>query len=110
MSKGGHGVPDEKVISRHRRTLAMLYDYYLKADNMSVWDNSETSPDENAHTIKKLLVKNVHETTVFEHADEVIWFKCKKPRHVRSECPRLKKSFKKNTPKKALMAMWDVTS
>lgn len=75
VSKGGHGVPDEKVISRHKRTLAMLHDYYLKADNMSVWDNSETSPDENAHTIKKLLVKNARETIVFERADEVTWFK-----------------------------------
>lgn len=75
VSKGGHGVPDEKVTSRHKRTLAMLHDYYLKADNMSVWDNSKTSPDENAHTIKKLLVKNARETIVFERADEVTWFK-----------------------------------
>ena len=75
VSKGGHGVPDEKVVSRHKRTLEMLYDYYLKTDNMSVWDNSETSPDENAHTIKKLLVKNDDETIVFEHAHEVAWFR-----------------------------------
>ena len=75
VSKGGHGVSDEKVVSRHKRTLELLYDYYLKADNMSVWDNSETSPDENAHTIKKLLVKNAGKTIVFKHAHEVTWFR-----------------------------------
>ena len=75
VSKGGHGVPDEKVVSRHKRTLGLLYDYYLRADNISIWDNSETSEDENAQTIKKLLVKNVDETIIFEHAEEVSWFK-----------------------------------
>ncbi len=75
VSKGGHGVPDEKVISRHKRTLEMLYDYYSKADNMTVWDNSITSTDENAKTIKKLLIKASNKTLVFKHADEVAWFK-----------------------------------
>ena len=40
--------------------------------------------------------------------DEVICFECKEPGHIRSECPRLKKSSKKNTPKKkAMMAKWE---
>ena len=39
--------------------------------------------------------------------DEVICFKCKEPGHVRSECPRLKKSLKKKAPmKKAMMTTW----
>ena len=39
---------------------------------------------------------------------EVICFECKEPGHVRSECPRLKKTSKKKTPmKKAIMATWE---
>ena len=40
--------------------------------------------------------------------DEVICFKCKEPRHVRLECPRLKKNLKKKAPKKKdMMATWE---
>ena len=35
--------------------------------------------------------------------DDVICFECKEPRHVRSECPRLKKKLKK----KAMIATWE---
>ena len=34
---------------------------------------------------------------------EIICFKCKEPRHLRSECPKLKK----NSKKKAMMATWE---
>ena len=40
--------------------------------------------------------------------DEVICFECKELRHVKSECPRLKKNSKKKTcKKKAMMATWE---
>ena len=40
--------------------------------------------------------------------DEIIYFECKEPRHVRSEYPRLKKVLrKKTTKKKAMMATWE---
>ena len=39
---------------------------------------------------------------------KVICFECKEPRHVKSECPRLKKNLKKKAPKKtAMMATWE---
>ncbi len=72
--KGGHGVPNEKVISRYKRTMNMLYDYYLKADTMQIWDNSITSPNEKTCTIRKLLFKDNAKTYITDEAKEVDWF------------------------------------
>jgi len=38
------------------------------------------------------------------------YFECNKPSHIKSECPLLKKDFKRGNPKKkAVMVTWDDT-
>ena len=73
VGKGGHGVPDEKVISRYHKTLSLLHDYYTLADCMTVWDNSIDATDPVSVSARKLLVKTGKETIITKYARDIIW-------------------------------------
>ena len=43
-SKGGHGVPEEKIVSRYHRTMDLLPEYVKMADEFLAIDNSGNHP------------------------------------------------------------------
>lgn len=44
VAKGGHAVPKEKILSRHRRSLEQLPWFLEQADHASIYDNSSAKP------------------------------------------------------------------
>ncbi len=46
VAKGGHDVPDDRVVSRYTRSLAQLPWFLDQADRASIYDNSSSSPRE----------------------------------------------------------------
>ncbi|XP_057999323.1 uncharacterized protein LOC131178382 [Hevea brasiliensis] len=60
---------------------------------------------------KKLILKRIFKKDKGESSkrDPPICFECNKPGHIRMDCPKLKKTFKK-FKKKALKATWDESS
>lgn len=71
--KGGHGVPDEKVISRYGRTLDLLYDYFQVADYVRVWDNSIEAETSSDSAMRELVRKTPEGIEVLEDARDVSW-------------------------------------
>lgn len=41
---GGHFIPDDKVVERYYRSLALLPEAIFWADRMQIWDNTQTAP------------------------------------------------------------------
>jgi predicted ABC-type ATPase len=68
VSKGGHSVPEDKIICRYYRSLGFLYDASKFANRAYVFDNS---------TIERLLVAEMTEGDFLEMKTESmpIWFK-----------------------------------
>lgn len=44
VSKGGHDVPKDKIVSRYSRSLALLYDAIRHSNRAYIWDNSGAEP------------------------------------------------------------------
>ena len=42
VSKGGHGVPTEKIINRYNRTMKMLFEAATTADEALIFDNTDS--------------------------------------------------------------------
>jgi predicted ABC-type ATPase len=67
---GGHGVPEEKVVSRYYKTMAQLYDVCLLVNRAYIFDNSLDN---------FYLVAEVHEGQLTIHRDnpviELSWYK-----------------------------------
>ena len=74
------------------------------------YDDDDDEKDEIAHLaerISKAWIRKEKKKGKAKHS-EIICFKCKEPRHLRSECPKLKKNSKKKAPKKkAMMTIWE---
>ena len=43
VAKGGHDVPEEKIVERYKRTMDMLYQAAITADRALIFDNTESS-------------------------------------------------------------------
>ena len=71
--KGGHGVPDEKVIQRYYRTLGLLKDYFEAADQIFIWDNTRDAESEERAQIRELVRKTSEGITIREEAHDVKW-------------------------------------
>jgi predicted ABC-type ATPase len=41
VAEGGHGVPQEKIVARYKRTMEMLFDASMEADEALVFDNTD---------------------------------------------------------------------
>ena len=62
--KGGHGVPDEKVIQK---------DYFEAADQIFIWDNTRDAESEEQAQIRELVRKTSEGITIREEAHDVKW-------------------------------------
>lgn len=71
---GGHGVPDEKVRARYRRTMRLLPRYFDVADIATVWDNSIDADQVNRYPIRELVHKEPDGSIdVLPEAADVKW-------------------------------------
>lgn len=41
VAEGGHGVPQEKIVERYKRTMEMLFDASMEVDEALVFDNTD---------------------------------------------------------------------
>jgi len=41
VAEGGHGVPQEKIVERYKRTMEMLFDATMEVDEALVFDNTD---------------------------------------------------------------------
>lgn len=55
-SKGGHDVPEDKVINRYWRTMSYLKDYIEIADEIRVFDNSGSCPVEVFRKVDNIMM------------------------------------------------------
>ena len=44
VNHGGHDVPKEKIISRYKKSLELMFDVICEADSADIYDNSGNSP------------------------------------------------------------------
>jgi predicted ABC-type ATPase len=44
-SRGGHGVPEDKIIARYKRSMDLMFDVLMVAHNAVVYDNSDDAPE-----------------------------------------------------------------
>lgn len=72
-AKGGHTVPDQKVIERYYRTLDLLKDYFRVADDAFVWDNSIDSDGIGEAGIVELVRKVGFAIEILPAASDVKW-------------------------------------
>lgn len=72
-AKGGHTVPDQKVVDRYFRTLALLKDYFDAADEIFIWDNSVDSDGETVGGMKELVRKVNDRIEILDAAQNVRW-------------------------------------
>lgn len=73
QKKGGHGVPNDKVYSRYKRTLALLEEYFEIADDAFVWDNSLEATGENDSGMRELVRKTQEGIELLSTAFQVNW-------------------------------------
>ena len=50
---------------------------------------------------------NIFKKKYKEENNEIIYFQCTKARHMKVECPKLKKRYSGDKQKKSLMVTWD---
>ncbi|WP_086933354.1 hypothetical protein [Agarilytica rhodophyticola] len=41
VAEGGHGVPQEKIVARYKRTMELLFDASMEVDEALVFDNTD---------------------------------------------------------------------
>ena len=99
---------------------AMMASKEMEEEEESSDDENEEEKDEIAHLVEKIskawirkkkkkkMVAPKKEKKGKAKQNEIICHECKEPRHLRFECPKLKKSSRKKTPKKkAMMVIWE---
>lgn len=78
VEMGGHDVDDGKVVSRYRRTMAMLCEYVDVADRAVVIDNSGEHP-------AIVFIKNGEDTRTIRNPGSVPWLEALLVRHPSSD-------------------------